>query len=183
MKETSDTWKSSWMNDLGQDGRQVQVAVEELGRGVARPTEKDRGRVKKLVRLLKGSPRYINHHVYQDAVESIVLWTDPDFVGCTLGWTIKLGTRVITSGSTKRAPVALSSREARYYGTVKGASQTMFSKAFAEDIRMSYIGPIHMNAGASAAVGIGSRLGIGKVTPVRSTSFGCKKKFARARMC
>ena len=50
------------MKYLGQDRSQIQFAVKELSRGMARPTGKDRGRLKKLVRFLKGCPRYMNHY-------------------------------------------------------------------------------------------------------------------------
>ena len=106
------------MNYLGQDRSQIQFAVKELSRGMAKPTENDRGKLKKLIRFLKGCPRYINHYAYQDEVDRIVTWTDTDFAGCkkgrksTSGGMMMLGTHVIKSWSTNQAVIALSSGEA-----------------------------------------------------------------------
>ena len=66
------------------------------------------------------------------------------------------------SRSINQALIALSSGEAEYYGMVVGASQAIGLKAIAEDIGVSYMVPIQINADASAAIGIGSRLGMEK---------------------
>ena len=73
------------------------------------------------------------------------------------------GGHVIKSWSTNQATIALSSGEAEYYGMVKGASQALGLKAIAEDVGVSLQAPIQINTDASAAIGIGSRLGLGKV--------------------
>ena len=78
------------------------------------------------------------------------------------------GTHVIKSWSTNQATIALSSGEAEYYGMVKGASQGMGLKAIMKDIGVIYPGPIQINADASAAIGIASRLGLGKVRHIEA---------------
>ena len=52
----------------------MQFAVKKLSRSTTKLTEKDRGRLQKQVRDLKGCPRSINHYEYQKAVENIVVW-------------------------------------------------------------------------------------------------------------
>ena len=74
-----------------------------------------------------------------------------------------LATHVIKSWSTNQAVIALSSGEAEYYGMVKGASQSVGLRGIADDLGVKYKGPIQINTNASAAIGIGSRLGTGKV--------------------
>ena len=74
-----------------------------------------------------------------------------------------LGTHVLESWSTNQAVIALSSGEAEYYGMVKGASQSIGLRGLADDLGVTYKGPIQINTDASAAIGIGSRLGTGKV--------------------
>ena len=131
---------------------------------MVKPTEKDRGRLKKLVRFLKGCPRYINHYKYQQAVDHITVWTDTDFAGCkegrksTSGGMMLLGEHVIKSWSTNQPTIALSSGEAEYYGMVKGSSQALGLKVIAEDVGVTYKGATQINTDASAAKGIGSRL-------------------------
>ena len=172
------------MNYLGQDRSQIQFAIKELSRGMAHPTEEDKGRLKKLVRFLKGSPRYINHYCYQEAVDRIVVWTDTDFAGCrkgrksTSGGMMMLGTHVIKSWSTNQAVIALSSGEAEYYGMVKGASQAMGLKAMAEDIGVRYAGPIQITVDASAAIGIASRRGLGKIRHLEVSQLWLQQKVA-----
>ena len=73
------------------------------------------------------------------------------------------GGHVIKSWSTNQATIALSSGEAEYYGMVKGASQAIGLRAIMDDLGVSLKRPIEINTDASAAIGIGSRLGIGKV--------------------
>ena len=158
------------MNYLGQDRSQIQFAVKELSRAMTKPTEQDKGRLKKLVRFLKGCPRYINHYNYQGPVEGIIVWTDTDFAGrgkgrkSMSGGILQHGTHVIKSWNTNQATIALSSGEAVYYGMVKGASQALGLRAIAKDIGISFVKPIQINTDASAAIGIGSRLGLGKVS-------------------
>ena len=87
-----------------------------------------------------------------------------------------LGTHVIKSWSTNQAVVALSSGEAEYYGMVKGASQGMGLKAIAVDLGVIYEGPIQINADASAAIGMASRLGLGKVRHIEVTQLWIQEK-------
>ena len=87
-----------------------------------------------------------------------------------------LGTHVIKSWSTNQAVVALSSGEAEYYGMVKGASQGMGLKAIAVDLGVAYEGPIQINADASAAIGMASRLGLGKVRHIEVTELWIQEK-------
>ena len=46
---------------------------------------------------------------------------------------------------------------------VKGASQALGLRAVAKDVGVTFAGPMQINTDASAAIGIGSSLGIGKV--------------------
>ena len=57
--------------------------------------------------------------------------------------------------------IALSSGEAEYYGMVKGASFTLGTQSLLADLGIS--SDIHMYTDSSAAKGIASRKGIGKV--------------------
>ena len=64
---------------------QIHFAVKELSRLVAKLTEKDRGRLRKLVRFFKGCPRYADDYGYQQVVGNLVVWADTDFAGCKKG--------------------------------------------------------------------------------------------------
>ena len=72
------------------------------------------------------------------------------------------GSHVIRSWSTTQNVIALSSGEAEYYSMVKGASMCMGVKALGNDMNV-IIGSIDVNTDASAAKGIASRRGLGKI--------------------
>lgn len=59
------------LNFLAQDRSQIQYAVKELSQSMASPTEDDWGRMKKVVRFLKGQPRYIIRFGYQENPKGI----------------------------------------------------------------------------------------------------------------
>ena len=73
------------INYLGQDRSQIQFAAEELRRSMAKPKEKHKRKFKTPARFLKGNPRYINHHHYQQTTARTVAWPDTDSAGCNKG--------------------------------------------------------------------------------------------------
>ena len=86
------------------------------------------------------------------------------------------GEHVIKSWSTNQATIVLSSGEAEYYGMVKGSSQALGLKVIADDIGVSFAGPIQINTDASAEIGIGSRLGIGKMRHIEIRDLWLQKE-------
>ena len=53
-------------NYLGQDRSDIQYAVKELSRCMSDPDEDDMSRLKRAVRYLKGTPRFVNSYRYQE---------------------------------------------------------------------------------------------------------------------
>ena len=72
-----------------------------------------------------------------------------------------LGGHTIKTWSTTQAVIALSSGEAEYYGMVKGASVGLGVKELMRDLGMQLRTRVFTDA--SAAIGIASRKGLGKV--------------------
>ena len=128
------------MNYVGQDSSQIQFAVKELSRGMAKPTENDGGKLKRLIRLLQGFPGHISHYTYQCGIDRIVTWQDTDSACCkkgrksTPGGMMMLGTHAIKSWSTSQAVMALSSGGTEYHGRVEGLSQSMGLQGLADDL-------------------------------------------------
>ena len=97
----------------------------------------------------------------------VCLYTDTDFAGCartrksTSGGIIMFGRHVLKSWSTTQYVVALSSGEAEYYGLVKGGAQAIGFRNMVEELGIK-IG-IWLKPDASAAKGIATRRGMGKV--------------------
>ena len=89
------------------------------------------------------------------------------------------GGHVIKSWSTNQAVIALSSGEAEYYGLVKAASVAIGVKTIAKDMGVVHEGAIQIRSDASAAIGIASRIGIGKVRHVEVNQLWLQEKVSK----
>ena len=78
-------------NYLGRDRSDIALAVKELCRTMSNPSQKDWSKLKRLGRYLLNKTRVVVHSSYQEQVQSLMIWTDIDHVGC-------LKTRKSTSG-------------------------------------------------------------------------------------
>ena len=87
-----------------------------------------------------------------------------------------LGSHIIKSWSTTQAVIALSSGEAEYYGMVKGASMAMGVQSVLGDL--GYEVKIRIRTDASAAKGIASRRGLGKVRHIEVSQLWLQEKVA-----
>ena len=176
------------LNYLGQDRSDIQYAVKELSSKMANPDEDDMGKLKKVVRYLKGRPRYRTLFEYQEKPDNINVWTDTDFGGCkrsrksTSGGVIMHGKHTIKTWSTNQAVIALSSGEAEYYGMVKGASVAMGVNALCEDLGRYLSGKIKVQTDASAAIGIACRIGTGKIRHIEINQLWLQEKVAQGRI-
>ena len=59
--------------------------------------------------------------------------------------------------------IAFSSGESAYYALVKAGSQSLGVEALAQDVGIEFEKPSELNSAASAAIGIGNRIGSGKI--------------------
>ena len=106
------------MNYLGQDRSEIQFAVKELGKDMSNPTKKCWSKLKRLLRYLKGRPRYRMLYAYQSHPGRIAAWSDSEFAGChksrksTSAGVLMLGGHVIKSWATNQAVIAVSSGKA-----------------------------------------------------------------------
>ena len=95
---------------------------------------------------------------------------DADYGGCdetrrsTSGGVLMIGHHCVKSWSVTQAVVALSTGEAELYGVVKGAGVLMGAVSLARDLGLNMRGVLHTDS--SAAKGIASRRGLGKVKHV-----------------
>ena len=79
-----------------------------------------------------------------------------------------------------QAVVALSSGEAEYYALVKGASEGMGLQGIAMDMGLKVC--VHLSTDASAAIGIGSRRGLGKVKNIELNQLWIQDKVCRGEI-
>ena len=129
-------------------------------------------KLKRVARYLEGRPRMIIKFKYQ-SMGGINIDTDSDFAGCqvsrksTSGGMAFRGSHLIKSWANTQGVVALSSGEAELYAAVKGCCIGIGVKSMCEDLGMR-VGPPTIRIDSTAAKGIMSRLGLGKMKHIET---------------
>ena len=128
----------------------------------------------------------MNDFHYQEAPDTICVTVDTDHAGCldtrksTSGGIVMLGTHCIKTWSTNQQVVATSSGEAEYYGMVKGASNGLGVQGMLRD--SGVILGITLCTDSSAAKGIASRRGLGKVRHIELAELWVQDQVERGRI-
>ena len=155
-------------NYLAQDRPDIRFSVKELCRGMARPTQRDWRKLRKLCRYLRGRPRLVQKVEIEGCMDGLLhVYVDSDWAGCRESRKSSSGGALVWSGcclktwSTTQNVVALSSGEAEYYAALKGAREAMGMQAVCEDIGINV--KIVLHTDSSACLGICGRAGIGKI--------------------
>ena len=165
---------------MAQDRTDIQYAVKELSRSMSKPTEGDWGALKRLGRYLVGKTRMIVLFKYQEEVKKIYVWADTDYAGCrktrksTSGGLLMIGEHMVKSWSTTQAVIALSSGETEYYGIVKGSSVGLGARSVLKDLGNTV--RVCVMTDSSAAKGMASRQGLGKVRHVEVNQLWVQQK-------
>ena len=158
-------------NFLGLDRPDIQYAAKEVSRGMAKPTNRDLNRLKRLVRYLVTYPRLVFEFPFRSPIKAIQVYTDTDWAGCiktrksTQGGVVMLGGCCIKSWSSTQSLISLSSGESEFYGVVKGGSVGLGVQAMLKD--MGFDLSLEVLTDASAAKGIASRRGLGKTRHIQ----------------
>ena len=133
---------------------------------MSKPTESSRTALKRLCRYLVGLPRLV--HIYRwQSVDAIDVYTDTDWAGCprtrksTSGGCIMLGSHTIKTWSSTQSSVSLSSGEAEFNGVVRGSGAGLGYRSLLGDLGQDL--PLRVWTDSSAALGICSRQGLGKL--------------------
>jgi len=111
-------------------------------------------------------PRLV--YVYRQQEAGVVdVYTDTDWAGCpktrksTSGGCLMVGGHTVKHWSSTQAGVSLSSGEAEFHGVVKGAGMGLGYQALLRDVGIHI--PLRVWTDSSAAIGIASRQGLGKL--------------------
>ena len=96
----------------------------------------------------------------------------------TSGGLIMLGSHLIKSWSSTQKVTALSSGEAEYYAIVKGACQGIGVRSMFKDFQINDVSQryVEINEDSSAAKGIASRRGLGKLKHIDIKEFWTQEK-------
>ena len=88
-----------------------------------------------------------------------------------------LGTHCINTWSVNQVYIALSSGEAEYYGAIRGASQSLGLRAMLADLGVQ--AGVQLMVDASAAIGIATRRGLGKIRHIELNELWLQEQVAR----
>ena len=92
------------------------------------------------------------------------------------------GNHLIKSWSINQSVIALSSGEAEYYGLVKAMSVAMGIVSLCEDLGVTFGKPIEVKTDASAAIGIASRIGLGKIRHIEVSQLWLQEKVKNGKV-
>ena len=152
---------------LAQDRADIQFACKELARRMSAPTQDDWAALKRLVRYLVYRPRVVVRFDRQARQDTIDGYSDADGAGCphsrksTSSSYIMVGSHLLASSSTTQTVIATSSGGSEFHAAVKTASRVLGGSAMAKDLALTLDPRVVIDA--SAAKGIASRRGVGKV--------------------
>ena len=158
-------------NYLAADRMDLQYAVKELCREMARPTVGAKRKLKRLVRYAIGLPRLVSRFDYQVRREEVSGYSDSDWAGCvktgksTSGGVMMIGGHLIKSWSSTQKSITLSSGEAELVAAVKMSAELIGMTQLLNDWGIRSHGKVYVDS--SAAIGIAQRRGNGKLRHVR----------------
>ena len=158
-------------NYLATDRPDIQFSTKEVCRGMAKPTEADKKRLKRLGKFLVGHPRVIQEFRWQGAVEEVSGYSDSDWAGCrrtaksTSGGAMMVGEHCIKTWSTTQKNVTLSSGEAELVAAVKMCAEVLGIIQMAKDWGFEKEGRIYVDS--TAAIGVVNRKGNGRLRHVK----------------
>jgi len=166
-------------NYLAQDRIDLQFSAKEVCRFMSSPTVASQGSLKRLGRFLLGHRRVVYKFVFQRA-DQIDVYSDTDWSGCprtrksTSGGCIMLGQHCLRTWSSTQPSVTLSSGEAEYYGLVKAAGAGIGHQSLMADLDVQL--PVRAWTDSSAALGIASRSGLGKLRHLETHTLWLREK-------
>ena len=152
-------------NYLSADRPECQYAAKEVCRWMSAPTELAWQALKRLGRFLLGKPRL-------KRADSVVFFSDTDWAGCpktqksTSGGVILLGEHILKTYSSTQPTVSLSSGEAEFYGVVRASGAALGQQSLFADLGVPL--SVRVWTDSSAAIGICSRQGLGKLRHIHT---------------
>ena len=173
-------------NYLAQDRVDIGYPVKELCRKMSKPTTADWEALKRLGRYLIDKTRSVIGFPYQGEPDALEVYVDTDHAGCletrksTSGGVIMHGCHGIKTWSATQQVIALSSGEAEYYGMVKGAGNALGLAGVFRDMGIKH--GIVLYTDSSAAKGISSRRGLGKLRHVELNELWLQDQVSRGRV-
>ena len=128
------------LNYIAPERVDIQYAVKEAARNMARPKVKDWHALVRIGKYLKGRQRIVNRYEWQSTESTVTTYTDSDWAGCveiaksTSGGIVMIGRHSIKSHSRRQYTVALSSAEAELHAMVAESAETIVIADLMKDL-------------------------------------------------
>ena len=168
-------------NYLAADRPDIQYAVKEICRRMAKPAHSDWNKLVRLARYLKGAPRLVWKSEGSDVTPSG--FSDSDWAGdrktgkSTSGGLVMRGRHLIKAWSRTQDSITLSSAEAELVALGKLAMEALGVRSMCEEWGMSRAeDATELYADASAALSIANRQGAGKMRHINVKSLWLQAK-------
>ena len=120
------------------------------------------------------------------SLDCLLVYMDADFAGCvhtrksTSGGDVVWGQSCLKSWAKTQPTIALSSGESELAGVVRGAAEGLGFQAILADFGMQM--PLIMKSDATAAIGIVSREGLGKVRHLATADLWIQQRVRRGEI-
>lgn len=166
----------------------LQYAAKEASRHMAKPRDEDASRVQRVAKYLykEGQRRMEQAFCWQPECGTIDVFTVSDWGGCrtslqsTSGGLVKAFGHVVKSWCTTQKHISLSSAEAELYAANKGAAEGLGVVAAARDFGDRVF--LNLHTDASAAIGIASRRGLGRLRHIDVQDLWLQEKSHRGQI-
>ena len=161
-------------NYLAMDRPDLQYSVKELCRQMSRPSKGAWARLIRVGKYLVHRPRLVLDYPWQDAQDTITVFSDANWAGCTKsrkstsGGVVKVGDHLMRTWNKTQATIALSSAESEFYATLKACQEALGMSALASELNLKM--GIRVQVDASAALGVAQRQGLGKLRHLQTGS-------------
>ena len=177
-------------NYLAADRPDMQYAVKEVCRRMARPVAGDWQKLSRLGRYLRSAPRCVLEYRWQVEGEAAVGYSDSDWAGdrktgkSTSGGIIMMGSHLIKSWSRTQDSITLSSAEAELVALSKLAMEILGVRSMCQEWRLVQKEVAStLFADASAALCIAKRQGAGKMRHISVKSLWLQEKSCKQSCC
>ena len=177
---------SARINFLSADRADQQFCSKEASRMMSSPSRADWLKLKRIGRYLIHGGRVAHVYRWQSPSPTITVVVESNWAGClrtrkyTTGIAILHGAHLIRSIFRAQSNIALSSAEAELYAMVHGGSEGFGARAMGLDFWLD-LKP-HLQVGASAAIGIAQRKGLGKVRHLDTQSLWIQDALRERRL-
>ena len=174
------------INYLAEDRPDIKYAGKEEARFMSEPTNIAADMVKRTGRYLKHRPRLVQCFPKQPYCTELQGLGDTNHAGClrtrrsTTCAVMKYSGHTLKFSVTTQVPIGTSSGESEWYGTCKTVSLLMGGVSMAKDLGRDLFPIVFTDS--TAARGIGSRRGVGKVRHLETSTLWVQKYVTDKRL-